>query len=249
MVRRKWSRRIPRRRVLILPARPISRAGPLARARRPPLVPDDCSSARNAPNRSSSIAGWTRISSKKDFVTLRMSVDKGGQARLIYVTSKGAGQIPFPIFADRKPHSYVIEPWTSDRLGRQPACSGTNPFRAWRQHGLDRAARSRREAPGRSGNPGGAHFHREHFSAGRAGRADHRPAAEHGRTGARSGCHALRAGGRGAEKPRRRKPSRPSNTTASRKWSGAWKRRGPWRGRFASRSPARSWPSRHPPRK
>jgi hypothetical protein len=49
---------------------------------------------------------------KKDFVTLRMSVDKGGQARLIYVTSKGAGQIPFPIFADRKPHSYVIEPWT-----------------------------------------------------------------------------------------------------------------------------------------
>ena len=49
---------------------------------------------------------------KKDFLTVRMSVDKGGQARLIYVTTKGAGQIPFPTVADRKPHGYVIEPWT-----------------------------------------------------------------------------------------------------------------------------------------
>ena len=65
---------------------------------------------------------------KKDFVTLRMSVDKGGQlARLIYVTTKGAGQIPFPIFADQKPHGYVIEPWTQIGWGGNLLALGLIP--------------------------------------------------------------------------------------------------------------------------
>ena len=49
---------------------------------------------------------------KKDFVSLRMAVDKGSRARLIFVTTKGTGQIPFQTYDDRKPHTYVLDPWT-----------------------------------------------------------------------------------------------------------------------------------------
>lgn len=64
---------------------------------------------------------------KKDFVALRMSVQKGGQARLIYVTTKGAGQIPFSLVADGKPHSYVIEPWTQIGWGGKLLALGLIP--------------------------------------------------------------------------------------------------------------------------
>ncbi len=49
---------------------------------------------------------------KKDYVSLRMSVDKGSRATLTFITTKGAGQIPLQIFADQKPHTYVLDAWT-----------------------------------------------------------------------------------------------------------------------------------------
>jgi hypothetical protein len=64
---------------------------------------------------------------KKDFAAVKMSVDHGGQARLVYVTTKGAGQISFPIVADGKPHSYVIEPWTEIGWGGKLLALGLIP--------------------------------------------------------------------------------------------------------------------------
>jgi hypothetical protein len=49
---------------------------------------------------------------KKDFVSLRMAVDRGARATLIFVTTKGTGQMPFQTRDDRKPHTYVLDPWT-----------------------------------------------------------------------------------------------------------------------------------------
>lgn len=49
---------------------------------------------------------------KKDYLSLRMAVDRGTRGELVFVTAKGAGRVPFSTQADRKPHTYVFEPWT-----------------------------------------------------------------------------------------------------------------------------------------
>jgi len=49
---------------------------------------------------------------KKDYVSLRMSVDKGSRATLVFITTKGAGRIPLQTFADCKPHNYIVDAWT-----------------------------------------------------------------------------------------------------------------------------------------
>ncbi len=49
---------------------------------------------------------------KKDYLALRMVLDRGTRGELIYVTTEGAGRVAFPTQADRKPHTYVFEPWT-----------------------------------------------------------------------------------------------------------------------------------------
>ncbi|MGO8747919.1 MAG: LamG-like jellyroll fold domain-containing protein [Thermoguttaceae bacterium] len=49
---------------------------------------------------------------KKDYLALRMALDRGSRGELIFVTTEGAGRVPFPTRADRKPHTYVFEPWT-----------------------------------------------------------------------------------------------------------------------------------------
>lgn len=62
-----------------------------------------------------SLAVYNRLRAnvdKKDYVSLRMSSDKGGRASLIFVTTRGAGQIPFQTYGDQKPHTYVFDPWT-----------------------------------------------------------------------------------------------------------------------------------------
>lgn len=48
---------------------------------------------------------------RRDFVSLRMAVGKANQARLIFATTRGAGQVPFRTVPDGKPHTYVLEPW------------------------------------------------------------------------------------------------------------------------------------------
>ena len=62
-----------------------------------------------------SLAVYNRLRAnidKRDYVSLRMSSDLGGRAALIFVTTKGAGQIPFQALGDQKPHTYVFDPWT-----------------------------------------------------------------------------------------------------------------------------------------
>ncbi len=62
-----------------------------------------------------SLAVYNRLRAnidKKDFVSLRMTADKGGRAALIFVTTKGAGQLPFQAIGDLKPHTYVFDPWS-----------------------------------------------------------------------------------------------------------------------------------------
>lgn len=48
----------------------------------------------------------------RDWIILRMSIDKGSQAKLVFVTTQGAGHIPLQINADGKPHTYAVEAWT-----------------------------------------------------------------------------------------------------------------------------------------
>ena len=48
---------------------------------------------------------------KLDFLSLRMAVDKGTRGSAIFITSKGAGRIPFQTYADGRMHTYVLEPW------------------------------------------------------------------------------------------------------------------------------------------
>jgi len=48
---------------------------------------------------------------KKDFLSLRMAVDKGTRASAIFITTKGAGRITFQTFDDGRMHTYIMEPW------------------------------------------------------------------------------------------------------------------------------------------
>lgn len=48
---------------------------------------------------------------KRDYLSLRMAVDKGSRAHLVFATTKGAGRIPFQTYADGAMHTYVLEPW------------------------------------------------------------------------------------------------------------------------------------------
>lgn len=47
----------------------------------------------------------------RDYLALPMSVDKGSRAALVYITSKGAGRMPFSTLADGRLHTYLLEPW------------------------------------------------------------------------------------------------------------------------------------------
>ncbi len=49
---------------------------------------------------------------KRDYLSLRMAVDSGSRGEVIFVTTRGAGRIPFQTIADGRPHTYVLEPWT-----------------------------------------------------------------------------------------------------------------------------------------
>src|ERR1019366_1641021 len=64
---------------------------------------------------------------KKDFLSLRMTLDSGTRGELIFVTTVGAGRIRFPTRADGKPHTYVIEPWTWQGWGGRLLALGLAP--------------------------------------------------------------------------------------------------------------------------
>ena len=64
---------------------------------------------------------------KKDFLSLRMTLDRGTRGELIFVTTVGAGRIRFPTRADGKPHTYVIEPWTWQGWGGRLLALGLAP--------------------------------------------------------------------------------------------------------------------------
>lgn len=48
---------------------------------------------------------------KRDYLVLRMAANQGNTATLVFVTTKGAGRVPFPIQADGALHTYILEPW------------------------------------------------------------------------------------------------------------------------------------------
>lgn len=48
---------------------------------------------------------------KGDFVSLRMAVDHGSRAALVFITDRSAGRMPFSVISDGQMHTYVLEPW------------------------------------------------------------------------------------------------------------------------------------------
>lgn len=64
---------------------------------------------------------------KKDYLSLRMAVDRGTRGEIVFVTTEGAGREPFPTRADRKPHAYVFEPWTWASWGGKLLALGLIP--------------------------------------------------------------------------------------------------------------------------
>ena len=70
----------------------------------------------------------------RDFLALRLAVDRGTRADLIFVTTMGAGRMRFPTIADGRPHTYVLEPWTWAGWGGRLLTLGVVPSEAttWR---------------------------------------------------------------------------------------------------------------------
>lgn len=66
----------------------------------------------------------------KDFLNLRLAVDQGSRADLIFVTTLGGGRMRFATVADGQPHSYVLEPWTWAGWGGQLLALGLAPSEA-----------------------------------------------------------------------------------------------------------------------
>ena len=46
-----------------------------------------------------------------DYVALRLTVNRGNSADLIFITDRGASRVRFPIRADGRTHNYILEPW------------------------------------------------------------------------------------------------------------------------------------------
>ncbi len=48
---------------------------------------------------------------QRDYAIVRFAVNRGATGTLIFVTSRGAGQIRFPLKPDGQMHTYILEPW------------------------------------------------------------------------------------------------------------------------------------------
>ena len=63
----------------------------------------------------------------RDHISLRMAQAKGSRGEVVFVTTKGAGRIPFETIADGRPHAYVLEPWTWPGWGGRLLALGLVP--------------------------------------------------------------------------------------------------------------------------
>lgn len=64
---------------------------------------------------------------RRDFLVLRMAVDRGGRGAVLFVTTRGAWRIPFATLADRHAHTYVLEPWQFPGWGGELLALGLMP--------------------------------------------------------------------------------------------------------------------------
>jgi hypothetical protein len=64
---------------------------------------------------------------KRDFVTVRMAVDKGSRGTLVFATTAGASRVPFQTYADGRMHTYVLEAWQHVGWGGKLLALGVVP--------------------------------------------------------------------------------------------------------------------------
>jgi hypothetical protein len=64
---------------------------------------------------------------KRDYLTVRMAVDKGTRGTLVFATTKGAARVPFQTVADGLMHTYVLEPWQHVGWGGKLLALGVAP--------------------------------------------------------------------------------------------------------------------------
>jgi hypothetical protein len=64
---------------------------------------------------------------RRDFVSLRMAVDRGSRAALVFVTTQGAARVPFQTCADGAMHTYMLEPWEQVGWGGDLLALGVMP--------------------------------------------------------------------------------------------------------------------------
>jgi hypothetical protein len=66
----------------------------------------------------------------KDYINIRMAVDKGSAAELIFATTRGGRRISFPVTADGAMRTYVVEPWQWPAWGGDLIALGLVPASA-----------------------------------------------------------------------------------------------------------------------
>jgi hypothetical protein len=64
---------------------------------------------------------------RSDYLVLRLAVNRGSRAQVVFITSRGAAQIPFATLADGKLHTYILEPWQYTGWGGKLLALGLVP--------------------------------------------------------------------------------------------------------------------------
>ena len=64
---------------------------------------------------------------RRDYLAVRMAVDKGSRGDIIFATTKGASRVSFQTYADNKMHAYVFEPWAWNGWGGNLIALGIGP--------------------------------------------------------------------------------------------------------------------------
>jgi hypothetical protein len=65
--------------------------------------------------------------SRRDYLSVRMAVDRGSRATVVFATTLGAARVPFQVLPDGRMHTYILEPWQHTGWGGKLLALGIVP--------------------------------------------------------------------------------------------------------------------------